>query len=85
MYSIYLLQVTVGVRLRPTGETHINNSSYISSDTSRAQLILRDPSNESNIAPSCRRKMAAVPKLFAFDSVFGCDAMQVRVWYFIEI
>ena len=79
MLLLSVLQVTVGVRLKPAGETNPNNSSYISADSSRAQLILRDPSSESNMAPSCRRQMAAVPKLFAFDSVFGCDAMQVSL------
>lgn len=76
----FLLQVTVAVRLKPLAENATNSlSSYITADPCRGQLILRDPSNESNMAPSCRRQLAAVPKFFAFDTVFGGDAMQVCV------
>lgn len=71
----------MAVRLKPLGETAPNTAnSYVTADPSRGELILRDPSNESNMAPSCRRQLAAVPKLFAFDAVFGGDAMQVRIY-----
>ena len=74
----FLLQFTVAVRLKPLAENATNSlSSYITADPCRGQLILRDPSNESNMAPSCRRQLAAVPKFFAFDTVFAGDAMQV--------
>ncbi|XP_067943120.1 uncharacterized protein [Watersipora subatra] len=78
--SSALSKVTVAVRLKQQADTAGNAaSSYVTADSTRGQLILRDPSNESNMAPSCRRQLAAVPKFFAFDTVFGADAMQMLV------
>lgn len=70
------VQVTVAVRCKSTSDTQSANT-YITIDSARGKIYLRNPSSETNLAPSCRRQVADMPKFFAFDHVFSSEKTQV--------
>ncbi|XP_069494237.1 kinesin-like protein KIF26A isoform X4 [Ambystoma mexicanum] len=74
-------KVKVMVRISPMQGTHDTSESmsYLKVDPRRKQVTLYDPATNGNSCSGHRRAVVAVPKMFAFDSVFPQDASQAEV------
>ncbi|XP_069063360.1 kinesin-like protein KIF26A isoform X3 [Pleurodeles waltl] len=74
-------KVKVMVRICPTLGAHDTSESmsYLKVDARKKQVTLYDPSTNGNSGAGHRRATVAVPKMFAFDSVFPQDASQAEV------
>ncbi|XP_063296029.1 kinesin-like protein KIF26A isoform X3 [Pelobates fuscus] len=71
-------KVKIMVRICPSQNTS-ESMSFLKVDTRKKQISLYDPSSSGPSVLSHRRALVAVPKMFAFDSVFPQDASQAEV------
>ncbi|XP_072283871.1 kinesin-like protein KIF26A isoform X2 [Pyxicephalus adspersus] len=74
-------KVKVMVRICPSQGIHDTSESmsFLKVDPRKKQITLYDPSTCGPTMTGHRRAMVAVPKMFAFDSVFPQDASQAEV------
>uniref|UniRef100_A0A8C5QC44 Kinesin family member 26A n=1 Tax=Leptobrachium leishanense TaxID=445787 RepID=A0A8C5QC44_9ANUR len=74
-------KVKVMVRISPSLGSHNTSESmsFLKVDTRKKQVSLYDPSSSGPSVLSHRKALVAVPKMFAFDSVFPQDASQAEV------
>ncbi|XP_068110329.1 kinesin-like protein KIF26A isoform X2 [Hyperolius riggenbachi] len=74
-------KVKVMLRISPSQGIHDTSESmsFLKVDPRKKQITLYDPSTCGPTMSGHRRAMVAVPKMFAFDSVFPQDASQAEV------